>query len=171
MTGTLSAPNTGSYGNWQTVISRSFTLSAGTHTLRLVEDANGPNPWVCDFDWISITSAAASAATFGTGTEFDDGAGLSSGISSRVASAAHGGDISAISAVNHALSAGIESRIVGGVFECSNTSATIGYTILAIVPLTPIDGLMHNIAIPSLIAFCWLRYRGLDGNYFNVAKI
>ena len=54
--GSLTAPNTGGWGSWQTVTSPAFTLSSGAHTLRLVEDSNGPSAWVCDFDWIALTS-------------------------------------------------------------------------------------------------------------------
>ena len=63
LTGSLTAPNTGGWGNWQTITSPAFFLSAGTHVLRLVEDANGPNPWVCDFDFIAVTGSALSATT------------------------------------------------------------------------------------------------------------
>ena len=70
LSGSLTVPNTGGWGNWQTVTSPSFALGAGTHTLRLVEDANGPSAWVGDFDWISLASAmpTASAAFVKTDT-------------------------------------------------------------------------------------------------------
>ena len=58
LTGTVTAPNTGGWNTWQTVKSPAFFLKAGPHTLRLVEDANGPGTtWVCDFDWFSLTPA------------------------------------------------------------------------------------------------------------------
>ena len=62
LTGSLSVPDTGGWGSWQTVTSAAFSLSAGTHTLRLVEDANGPSAWVGDFDWFALTSATPTAS-------------------------------------------------------------------------------------------------------------
>jgi hypothetical protein len=57
LTGRLTAQDTGGWTDWKRITSPAFTLSAGAHTLRLVEDADGPSAWVCDFDWISLTAA------------------------------------------------------------------------------------------------------------------
>ncbi|MGI4790218.1 MAG: carbohydrate-binding protein [Janthinobacterium lividum] len=63
LTGTLTAADTGGWDKWLTVTSPAFTLKAGAHTLRLVEDADGPNTWICDFDQISLSNAARGKST------------------------------------------------------------------------------------------------------------
>jgi hypothetical protein len=71
LTGSVAAPNTGSWSTWQTV-NANATLSAGTHTLKLVEDANGPNPWVADFDDITF-AAQSSGPNTSFATSFESG--------------------------------------------------------------------------------------------------
>jgi hypothetical protein len=53
LTGSITAPNTGGWGNWQTV-SASATLSAGYHVYSVVEDTNSSSGWICDFDDITF---------------------------------------------------------------------------------------------------------------------
>jgi hypothetical protein len=58
LTGPVTAPDTGGWGNWKRVTSSAFSLKPGPHTLRLVEDTAGPGQtWVCDFDWFSLAPA------------------------------------------------------------------------------------------------------------------
>ena len=358
LSGSLTVPDTGGWGNWQTVTSPSFALGAGTHTLRLVEDANGPSAWVGDFDWISLAAAAPTASAsfvktdtarqgswkgvygtdgsvvandstslpayatastnawgytwngsttdvralqkgasgstdriaaqwggsssfdidcnltdggthqvalygldwdsgsrsetvqvvdagtstildsrsltsfvngvylvwnvrghvrfhvvynggsnlalsglfFGppsgtgavlTGTVFSDGAGPWGGNSGNAAPAAFDGNVNtfydcanntgyvgiqtgtaaSVSKVVFAPRPGFESRMVGGVFEGSNTSATSGYTTLATVTATPSDGLSNTLTVTNRSAYRWLRYRDSQGGNCNVAEI
>ena len=58
VTGTLTAPNTGSYTTYQTLSSANFSLSAGAHVLKLVLDTLGNGGAVADFNWMQITPAA-----------------------------------------------------------------------------------------------------------------
>ncbi len=190
LTGSLAAPNTGGWGNWQTVTSSAFALSAGTHTLRLVEDANGPNPWVCDFDWFSFTASVAPGAPI-TGTEFDDGAGPWGGNSANAASMALDGSVNTfydcanptgyvgldagmatpVAQIVFAPRAGFELRMVGGVFEGGNSSATTGYVTLATVTGTPTDGLTNTLTVTNAGPYRWLRYHDNQGGNCNVAEI
>jgi len=58
ITGTLTAPNTGSWTTYQTLCGAAFSLTAGTHVLKLVMDAPGSGGAVADFNWMQITPAA-----------------------------------------------------------------------------------------------------------------
>jgi hypothetical protein len=50
VTGTMAAPNTGAYQNWQTVTRSRVHLTSGTHRLRFVADTSSFN-----LNWISVT--------------------------------------------------------------------------------------------------------------------
>ncbi|HEX3355651.1 MAG TPA: NPCBM/NEW2 domain-containing protein [Tepidisphaeraceae bacterium] len=54
VTGTLTMPNTGGTQKWQTMTKTGIAMTAGTHVLRLVDDAK-----VGNFNWIRFTNAAA----------------------------------------------------------------------------------------------------------------
>ena len=58
VTGTLTAPNTGSWTTYQTLSSAAFSLTAGTHVLKLVMDSPGSGGAIADFNWMQITPAA-----------------------------------------------------------------------------------------------------------------
>jgi fibronectin type 3 domain-containing protein len=58
VTGTLTAPNTGSYATYQTLSSGNFNLTVGAHVLKLVMDAVGNGGAIADFNWMQITPAA-----------------------------------------------------------------------------------------------------------------
>ena len=190
LTGSLTAPNTGGWSSWQTVTSGAFSLSTGTYTLRLVEDADGPNPWVCDFDWFSLTAAVTPGAWI-TGTEFDDGAGPWNGNQANAAPAVFDGSVNTfydcanstgyvgldaglatpVAQIVFAPRAGFESRMVGGIFEGSSTSASSGYVTLATVTATPTDGLTNMLPITSATPYRWLRYRDSQSGNCDVAEI
>jgi hypothetical protein len=57
-TGSISVPNTGGWGVWQT-ISRTVTLAAGQQVMRVSLDTNGaqPYPAIADFNWFRLTAA------------------------------------------------------------------------------------------------------------------
>jgi hypothetical protein len=54
VTGALAVPNTGGWQSWQTITRSGISLSAGTHTFRLVFDANGSSGFVGNFNWLQI---------------------------------------------------------------------------------------------------------------------
>ena len=60
VTGPLTAPNTGGWHTWSQQVAGPFTLSAGTHVLRLVLDGVGPTGSVANFDCMDFSLAAPS---------------------------------------------------------------------------------------------------------------
>ena len=62
---------------------------------------------------------------------------------------------------------GYESRMVGGVFEGSNDN--VNYTTLYAVPSTPYGS--NTVSVDSSDAFRYLRYRGPNGSYGNIAEM
>lgn len=66
---------------------------------------------------------------------------------------------------------GFASRMVGGKFQGSNTSATGGYTDLYTISSTPATGLWTEVAISNQYSFRYLRYLGPNGGYCNIAEM
>lgn len=64
-TGAITAPNTGAWQTWQTMSVGGIGLTAGTHVVRVVMDANGSGGYVANFNWfaLSATTSAASGDT------------------------------------------------------------------------------------------------------------
>ena len=56
VTGAIALPDSGGWNTWRTVAKTGVTLTAGTHILRLVVDANGSGGTAADINWISISS-------------------------------------------------------------------------------------------------------------------
>ena len=126
-----------------------------------------------------------------TGTVFSDGAGPWNGNQANAAPAAFDGNVNTFyDCANNAGYVGIdagtaktvskivfaprpvwEGRMVGGVFEGSNTSATAGYSTLGTVTITPSDGLTNTLTVSSGTPYRWLRYRDSQGGNCNVAEI
>jgi hypothetical protein len=67
VTGSIALPDTGGWDTWQTVTKRGVSLSAGTHVLKLVMDANGSGGAVADINWIDVASPSAANTPY-TGT-------------------------------------------------------------------------------------------------------
>lgn len=59
VTGSLTVPNTGSWGAFRNVTKQNVNLSAGTHVLRLAFDANGDIGYVGNFDKIVFRQVTA----------------------------------------------------------------------------------------------------------------
>jgi|GEM_PF-692939 len=132
----------------------------------------------------------ASGSTLITGTEFDDGAGPWGGNTANAAPKAFDGNAGtfydcanntgyvgidagtakSVSKIVFAPRSTFESRMTGGVFEGSNTSATTGYTTLGVVTGTPGGGLTNTITVTNSTPFRWLRYRDSQGGNCNVAE-
>lgn len=181
LTGEVTCPNTMGPQNWQTV-NATVTLPAGVQTIKLVIDSSYAN-----FNYMAFQVASPLS-----GTLFDDGLGSYSGTTSDNAAKAYDGDVntyydcantsggytgidlgttSSVSHIVFAPRSGWESRMVGGVFEGSNTSATTGYVTLATVTQTPGDGLTNTFTVSDLTPYRWLRYRGPDNGNCNVAEV
>jgi hypothetical protein len=57
VTGPITVPNTGGWGNWTTVSKSGVTLSAGQHVLRIVYDTRSTQEvWIGDFNYFSFTA-------------------------------------------------------------------------------------------------------------------
>ena len=126
-----------------------------------------------------------------TGTEFDDGYGPYGGNQANVASNAFDGNVNTfydcanitgyvgidaglattVSSIVFAPRVGLESRMVGGVFEGSNTSPTAGYSTVATVTAQPTDGLTNTLTVSNATPYRWLRYRDGGSGLCNVAEI
>ncbi len=68
LTGRMNIPNTGGWNNWQTM-TKSVTLSAGTHVLTVAFDANGASGYAGNFDAMTVRSGGApvTSSPFSTG--------------------------------------------------------------------------------------------------------
>ncbi len=179
LTGPVASPNTGGAQTWQTVAA-TVTLPAGVQTLKLVEDS----AYNCNFDSMAFTRSRI------TGTVFSDSFGPYGGSPNNSAAQAFDGDINTFydcASANGGYT-GIDAgapvrvtglnfapryfeRMVGGVFEGSNTSATSGYVTLYTIPSNPAYGLNNSVAIADPTPYRWLRYRGPDGGFCNVSEI
>jgi len=53
-TGPFAIPDTGGWQVWATLSKAGVTLTAGTHVLRVVMDANGPGGSVANFNWLKV---------------------------------------------------------------------------------------------------------------------
>jgi hypothetical protein len=63
VTGPIVIPDTGGWTAWQTVTKSGVNLTAGSHILRLVVDANGSAGTAADLNWIDVTSASSSGTS------------------------------------------------------------------------------------------------------------
>jgi hypothetical protein len=57
VTGAMTIPNTGGWQNWTTLSKSAIDLSAGSHVLRLVMDANGSTGSVGNFNWLKLRTS------------------------------------------------------------------------------------------------------------------
>ena len=61
VTGTITAPATGGWQNWQTITVNNVNIAAGTHVLRIAMDTNGSSGAIADFNWFQVTPVNVSA--------------------------------------------------------------------------------------------------------------
>jgi len=54
VTGTMTVPNTGGWGNWTTLTKTGVSMTAGQHVVRLVLDSNGATSMSGNFNWIDL---------------------------------------------------------------------------------------------------------------------
>lgn len=72
-TGSMAAPNTGGWQSWITLVKTNVPLDAGTHVLRLAEEAVGPSGSVANINWVRFTAAALAIPGTIQAEDFDDG--------------------------------------------------------------------------------------------------
>ena len=53
-TGSIAVPGTGGWQTWQTLTSSSFSLTTGTHVMRIVFDRNQSNGFAGNFNWFKL---------------------------------------------------------------------------------------------------------------------
>ena len=63
VTGTMTVPNTGPWDTWATLTSKSFTLTAGTHVMRVQMDQPGHWGNIADFDYFKFAAATQTGPT------------------------------------------------------------------------------------------------------------
>jgi hypothetical protein len=61
VTGSITAPATGGWQNWQTVTITGIHIAAGQHVLRIAMDSNGSSGAIADFNWFELIPVAVSA--------------------------------------------------------------------------------------------------------------
>lgn len=154
-----------------------------------VTNNGGSNASLSGMFFGPVTAAGPGALV--TGTEFDDGAGPYGGNAANAAPNVFDGDpntfydcangtgyvgidagiATPVSKIVFAPRIYLETRMLGGVFEGSNTSATAGYTTLATVTAQPTDGLTNTLKVTNTTAYRWLRYRDGGSGLCNVAEV
>jgi hypothetical protein len=72
----LASPDTGTYRHWVTLPVATLDLTAGTHTLYLVFDQNGPNGGVMNLNWLELTPRSTSLPGRLQAEDFDAGEGV-----------------------------------------------------------------------------------------------
>jgi hypothetical protein len=78
----------------------------------------------------------------------------------------------AITSIKYAPRSGWASRMVGGIFQGSNSSTfSSGVTNLATITGTPVVGSLTTISVSSSSAFQYVRYLSPNGSYGDVAEI
>ncbi len=82
------------------------------------------------------------------------------------------GSAKAIDAVRFAPRAGFASRMVGGVFQASNSPTfSTGVTTLYTVKAAPAAGSLTTVTLASAVTDRYVRYLAPDGSYGNVAEL
>jgi hypothetical protein len=81
------------------------------------------------------------------------------------------GAAATIGSVKYAPRAGLESRMVGGRFQGSNTSATAGFVDLYTITTAPVAGALTTVTVTDPTAYRWVRYLAPNGSYGNIAEL
>ena len=124
-------------------------------------------------------TAIGTAGSFGnsgnTGAKALDGS-LSSFFDSQIANGAWVGlDLGAattLSQIKYAPRAGWSSRMVGGLFQASNTADFTGDVVtLTTVTAKPAEGVLTSVAVSDPAAYRYVRYVAPKGGYGNVAEV
>ncbi len=82
------------------------------------------------------------------------------------------GSAESVSVIEYAPRSGYASRMVGGVFQASNTAGfTSGVVTLATVTATPATGTLTTVTLGSPVSYRYFRYLSPNGSYGNVAEV
>ncbi len=82
------------------------------------------------------------------------------------------GSAESVSVIEYAPRTGYASRMVGGVFQASNTAGfTSGVVTLATVTATPATGTLTTVTLGSPVTDRYFRYLSPNGSYGNVAEV
>jgi hypothetical protein len=68
VTGSISVPNTGSWSTYTTLTSSGISLTAGTHVLRVVMDANDSVGFTANFNYFEITPSSSGGSSGSSGS-------------------------------------------------------------------------------------------------------
>ena len=187
-TGTLTITSTAS--SFGTVTAKNVALPAGTHVFRVTLDKNAPGTsFAANFASFAVTSTAPPAArltgtTIGTAGSYHnsgntaakatDGS-LSTYFDAAAASGAFVGydlgSAKAVTQVKFAPRAGYAGRMVGGVFQASN-SATFSSGVVTVytVGTAPADGSLTTVTPSTGTAYRYWRYVGPANGYCDLAE-
>ncbi len=155
-----------------------FTSTQGTTAVRLLAAATGtptPTPTATKLigtligttgSYTSDGNTIAKAVDGSTSTFFDSAAATGSWVGYDLGTAA------TVTSVSYAPRAGYESRMVGGVFQGSNSPQfTTGVVNLYTVAAPPKAGGLTTAAVTTAGAFRYVRYLSPSGGYGNVAEV
>ena len=187
---TQTTPNTGSFLAHQTASAGTVTLSAGTHVIRVSFDrADTQGTFVGNFDRFTFTAPKPAAArltgkTIGTAGSYQnkgnvaakatDGS-LSTYFDAATASGAYVGyDLGSakkVTQIKFAPRSGYASRMVGGVFQASNSSTfATGVVTVYTVGTAPASGSLTTVSPTTTTAYRYWRYVGPANSYCDVAE-
>ncbi len=171
------------------ILSNAQAAIAGTYTCTVT---NGGGSAISNSATLTVTSAGGSLdALISSSARIDDGGGSYDSSDSTAAKAFDGstatfydaatssgaytgvdvgaGNVATVTAIRYWARSGWSSRMIGGIFEASNNS-TSGYVILGTISSAS-DTTWTTLTVTSAIAYRYLRYRGPDGSWCNVAEI
>ena len=75
----------------------------------------------------------------------------------------------AVTRIGYAPRAGLESRMVGGVFQGSNDQAA--WTTLSTIAASPADGILTEAVISNSVPYRYVRYLAPNGAYGNISEL
>ena len=183
---------------FNTVTAKGVALTAGTHVVRVAIDKNATGSGAAlNFDSFKITASSATtptptptpvklaATTFGTAGSYQNAgntiAKATDGNLSTYfdAPAASGGavglDLSSaktVTQIKFAPRAGYAARMVGGVFQASNSSTfASGVVTVYTVSSAPASGSLTTVTPSTATAYRYWRYVGPAGSYCDVAEV
>ena len=189
-TGTLTV--TSSSSSFGTVTASNLSLSAGTYTVRVQFDKNATNSGAAaNLDSFKLTAVATTPTpTQLTGTTFGtSGSYANSG--NTVAKATDGnlstyfdgptangntvgldlGTTRVVSQIRFAPRGGYASRMVGGVFQASNSSTfASGVATVYTVGSAPAQGQLTTATVTNTTAYRYWRYVAPNGSYGDIAE-
>ena len=190
-TGTLTISSTST--SFNTITSGTVSLTAGTHVVRVALDRNAPgDAFAANLDAFRInavstptpTTTRLAGTTYGTAGSYNNAGNtiakatdgnLATFFDAPTASgAAVGIDLGAaktVTQIKFAPRSGYGSRMVGGVFQASNSqNFTSGVVTAYTVGLAPANGSLTTVTPSTATAYRYWRYVGPANGYCDVAE-